>query len=251
MDADRADPGPADGAPGTDGGAPEKRIPRTAVDVTRLGLAAGAGVVIGGGAGVFAFFVDHGRFGFSALAVALLIGVAAGSIVYILHTLLVFYPLSADQLHRALLGSRPTGRFGTLGQLLSGTGPVIAAQWSVIAIATVLVFAVWPWLLREPLTVWTAIVVVATSWLATLVAYAVHYARFDAASGGMQFPDGNGRVFGDYVYLAVQVQTTFSTSDVSLTSASARAIVTGHTLVSFAFNTVIIAMLITILFIGG
>jgi uncharacterized membrane protein len=222
-----------------------------AVDVARLAIAAGAGVVLGA-ASLVAFVVfDRGHFGVSAIALALLIGVACGSIVYIVHSVLVFRPLAPDALKRVLLASRPTGRSGRIGELLSGTGPVIAAQWSIIAIATVLIFAVWPFLLQEAITVWSAIVVVATSWLATLVAYAVHYARFDAETAGMQFPDQGGRVFGDYVYLAVQVQTTFSTSDVSLTSAAARGIVTGHTLVSFAFNTVIIAMLITVLFIGG
>jgi len=34
-------------------------------------------------------------------------------------------------------------------------------------------------------------------------------------------------------------------------SSTARRIVTGHTLVSFAFATVIIAMLITVIFLGG
>jgi len=239
----------------TDGDVPGEtaaaRVPRTAVDFARLSISVVAGVVVGAAALAAIMLTDRGRLGLSALAVALLVVVAAGSLVYIVHTFLVFRGLDAPALKAALLGSRPTGRFGRLGQLVSGTGPLFAAQWSVIAIATVLIFAVWPSLLREPITVWTAIAVVATSWLATLVAYAVHYARFDAETGRLQFPDDDGRVFLDYVYLSVQVQTTFSTSDVSLTSAAARSIVTGHTLVSFAFSTVIIAMLITVLFIGG
>jgi uncharacterized membrane protein len=55
-------------------------------------------------------------------------------------------------------------------------------------------------------------------------------------------------------YLATQVQTTFSSSDVTVGSTATRKIVTGHALVAFAFafafNTVIIALLIAVLFLG-
>jgi len=46
------------------------------------------------------------------------------------------------------------------------------------------------------------------------------------------------------------VQTTFSSSDVEIGTTLTRRIVTGHTLVAFAFNTVIIALLIAVLFLG-
>ena len=62
------------------------------------------------------------------------------------------------------------------------------------------------------------------------------------------WPDPSGRaaapadvlalVFWDCVYLATQVQTTFSSSDVGIGTTLTRRIVTGHTLVAFAFNTV-------------
>jgi uncharacterized membrane protein len=57
-------------------------------------------------------------------------------------------------------------------------------------------------------------------------------------------------VFWDCVYLATQVQTTFSSSDVVVETTLTRRIVSGHTLVAFAFNTVIIALLIAVLFLG-
>jgi uncharacterized membrane protein len=83
-----------------------------------------------------------------------------------------------------------------------------------------------------------------------MLTYAVHYARVTATVGGLTFPGDNGVVFWDCIYLATQVQTTFSASDVTVESTLTRKIVTGHALVAFAFNTVIIALLIAVLFLG-
>lgn len=231
--------------------APTPPVPRAAFDVFRLAVAWIAGfnaawitlvvVLLVRGWEPFADLVALSVFAFSAVS----------SFAYLFHTVRTFARLDAGRLRTVLLGSTPRGRFGQIGETLSGTGPTIAVQWSIIAIAAVLTFTLWPGLLSQPTTVTLSILVVAASWAVTVIAYAVHYARFDAATGALDFPGkAAGRLFGDYVYLAVQVQTTFSTSDVSLLDVHGRRLVTGHTLVSFAFNTVIIAMLITVLFIG-
>ncbi|WP_424466510.1 DUF1345 domain-containing protein [Pseudoclavibacter helvolus] len=228
------------------------RIPRAGFDIVRLGIACIAGfnsawitvlvVVLVRGWHPVGDLVALSAFAFSA----------ASSLAYLVHTLRVFRGLDAERLREVLLATNPAGRFGRIGAVISGTGPTIAVQWSIIAIGAVLTFTLWPGLLSETTTVLFSVLVVAASWSVTMVAYAVHYARFDAAAGGFDYPgDDHGRIFSDYVYLAVQVQTTFSTSDVSLTLPGSRRLVTGHTLVSFAFNTVIIAMLITVLFVSG
>lgn len=219
-----------------------------AYDIVRLGLAALAGSLAGAVAVVAMAIARAGQLPWSAIVVGLFVFSAASSLFYIVHTMWVFARVDSATLRAWLDATTPRGRFAQFGAELSGTGPTIAVQWSVVAIASVILFTVWPELLDEEITVWLSIVVVATSWAVTVVAYAVHYARLDFGSGGLQYPDDKGRVFMDFVYLSVQVQTTFSTSDVSLTSTPARSIVTGHTIVSFAFNTVIIAMLITVLF---
>jgi uncharacterized membrane protein len=92
--------------------------------------------------------------------------------------------------------------------------------------------------------------VVTTAWLVTIVSYASHYARIVATVGGLTFPGEQGVVFWDCVYLATQVQTTFSSSDVTIESTLTRRIISGHTLVAFVFNTVIVALLIAVLFLG-
>lgn len=229
--------------------APPRRAPVLASDIVRLTCALAAGIVAATIA-VIIIACTSGLSDASWIVIALFTCSAASSLFYIVHTLWIFLRVDAPTLKAWLDASTPRGRFGRLGAELSGTGPTTAVQWSIIAIASVLLFTVFPGLLRDPVTVWLNIVVVGASWLVTMVAYAVHYARLNSAVGGLEYP-GHGRlIFLDYIYLSVQVQTTFSTSDVSLTTSTARSIVTGHTLVSFAFNTVIIAMLITVLFLG-
>ncbi len=229
----------------------EVRIPRLAFDVARLGLAGVAGLVAAIITAIVVLIVRGGRADGELLITCLLAFSAVSSVAYLVHTLLLFTRLSANDLKAVLNATNPHGRFGRLGAVISGTGPTIAVPWSIVAIGAVLVFTFWPGLLSAPVTVWFSVIVVAPPWLVTVLAYAVHYARFDAAVGGLEFPGSvTSRLFIDYLYLAVQVQTTFSTSDVSLDNAAARGLVTGHTLVSFAFNTVIIAMLITVLFLG-
>lgn len=230
---------------------PPAHVPRASYDVVRLAMASGAGF----SSALITIIVVLTLRGWEPvgdlIVVSLFAFSAGSSIAYLIHTLRVFNGLDPERLKQVLLATNPAGRFGRVGAMISGTGPTIAVQWSVIAIGTLLVFTVWPGLLREPVTVLFSILVVAASWCVTLIAYAVHYARFDAAHGGFDYPgDHHGRTFSDYLYLAAQVQTTFSTSDVSLTLPGPRRLVTGHTLVSFAFNTVIIAMLITVLFLG-
>lgn len=240
-------PGGAESAP-----ASSVRVPWVAWDGRRLVVASVAGATTAIVTAVITLIVRDGAFR-PDMAITCLFAFSAGwSLAYLVHTLHLFGRLDAAALHTVLVGSNPRSRFGRIGAILSGTGPTVAVQWSLIAIAAVLTFTVWPGLLREPATVIFSILVVAASWVVTIVAYGLHYARFDAVTEGLQFPDDkNGRLFVDYLYLSVQVQTTFSTSDVSLVSPAARGLVTGHTLVSFAFNTVIIAMLITVLFIGN
>lgn len=241
---------PSPGSPAGDPAATATvRAPRVASDVVRLGFAAIAGVNTAVITLVIGLIVGRGSVDGSIVVLCLFGFSAASSIAYLIHTLRVFGRMDGPRLREVLIASTPHGRFGRIGAMVSGTGPTIAVQWSIIAVAAVLVLTVWPGLETETITVWFSIVLVAASWSVTIVAYAVHYARLDAATKALQFPDGaDTHLFSDYIYLAVQVQTTFSTSDVSLLSASARRIVTGHTLVSFAFNTVIIAMLITVLF---
>ena len=54
-------------------------------------------------------------------------------------------------------------------------------------------------------------------------------------------------MFLDFFYLAVQVATTFASADVSVTTTKARRLITANSLISFGFNTVIVALLVSVL----
>jgi uncharacterized membrane protein len=185
-----------------------------------------------------------------AVVVAAYIFSAASSLAYFITTFAIFQNADTETLARWVAATAPTGRLSRLQAEFAGTGPTISVQWSGLAIVSVVVLALSPDLLRQPLVIALSAAVVTTSWLVTIASYAVHYARVTATVGGLTFPGDGGVVFWDCVYLATQVQTTFSSSDVVVETTLARRIVSGHTLVAFAFNTVIIALLIAVLFLG-
>ena len=92
---------------------------------------------------------------------------------------------------------------------------------------------------------------VVSSWLVVAVTYAVQYMRTDVAGGGLAFPGDERPVFSDYCYLALQISTTYSSSDVQVTAREMRRRVGRHTLVAFVFNSVIVALLVSALLVGA
>lgn len=131
--------------------------------------------------------------------------------------------------------------------------PTSAAQWAVLAVLAVVLVLVLPGLLDSVLANVLSFGVVITAWLVTVTAYAMHYARLNTQEESLELPGkkGDGPVFTDYYYLSAQIATTFSSSDVSILTTRARAIVTGQTYIAFAFSTFIIAMLISVLFLSN
>lgn len=91
------------------------------------------------------------------------------------------------------------------------------------------------------------VVATATSWLYIWMIYALRYAREDLRTPSLDFPGGGEREFSDYVYFGLAGQVTFGTTDVGVTTAAMRRHVTIHALMAFLYNTVILAMIISIL----
>jgi uncharacterized membrane protein len=225
-------------------------MPRLASDIRRLMFSASIGAI---GTiiaeGVYLGVTDT-RTSLEALVIAAYIFSTLSSLAYFITTFAVFQDADSATLARWLSATAPTDRLSKVTASFAGTGPNIPAQWSALAIASVVVLVFSPSLLEKAWVVALCAAVVTTSWLVTVVSYAVHYARVVATVGGLTFPGNEGVTFWDCVYLATQVQTTFSSSDVTIETSLTRKIVTGHSLVAFAFNTVIIALLITVLFLG-
>jgi uncharacterized membrane protein len=90
------------------------------------------------------------------------------------------------------------------------------------------------------------------SWAAVHTAFALHYAheyyRGDKP-GGLQFPSGDRDEHADYwdfVYFAFVIGMTAQVSDVGITDKTIRRTVTVHGIISFVFNTALLALMVNI-----
>ena len=68
-----------------------------------------------------------------------------------------------------------------------------------------------------------------------------------AANLRWTFPGRRTNAYADYVYFAIGVATTFGATDVSVTTPEMRRIVNLNVIVSFVYNSVIVALLVSIL----
>jgi uncharacterized membrane protein len=95
-----------------------------------------------------------------------------------------------------------------------------------------------------------AVGTVGFSWLFIQSFLAQHYAHeyYGSAGGpkekrgGLHFPGGEAPDYWDFFNFAVTIGAAAQTADISITSKAMRRLVTWHTLVAYAFNTIILAM---------
>ena len=64
---------------------------------------------------------------------------------------------------------------------------------------------------------------------------------------GLDFPDDKEPDFRDFAYFAFVIGCTFQVSDVEITSRQIRQLALFHGLISFVYNTVILALSVTII----
>ena len=98
--------------------------------------------------------------------------------------------------------------------------------------------------------------VVVCSWTLIHAVFAIHYAngyygnRGTAGPkvGGLEFPDGSAEPdFWDFVYFSLVIGMTCQVSDVQITSRPMRRLASVHGVLSFFFNTVVLALTVNIL----
>jgi uncharacterized membrane protein len=93
---------------------------------------------------------------------------------------------------------------------------------------------------------------VALSWIAVHTAFALHYAHDyyrGAKPGGLQFPNGDRDEHADYwdfVYFSFVIGMTAQVSDVGITDKTIRRTATAHGIISFVFNTALLALMVNI-----
>ncbi len=90
------------------------------------------------------------------------------------------------------------------------------------------------------------------AWLLTHTACTLRYAhlyyRDDREGvGGLTFPGERPPDYLDFAYFAFTVGMCFQVSDVTITSRLIRRAVTGHALLSFAYNTAVLALALNLL----
>ena len=96
-----------------------------------------------------------------------------------------------------------------------------------------------------------ATVTIALSWAAVHTAFALHYAHdyYRGKPGGLQFPSGERDEHADYwdfVYFSFVIGMTAQVSDVGITDKLIRRTATVHGIISFVFNTALVALMVNI-----
>jgi uncharacterized membrane protein len=97
-----------------------------------------------------------------------------------------------------------------------------------------------------------ATVTIALSWAAVHTTFALHYAHEfyrGPKPGGLQFPSGDTHEDADYwdfVYFSFVIGMTAQVSDVGITDKTIRRTATAHGIVSFIYNTALVALMVNI-----
>jgi uncharacterized membrane protein len=97
-----------------------------------------------------------------------------------------------------------------------------------------------------------ATVTIALSWAAVHTTFALHYAHDyyrGAKPGGLQFPSGDTQEHADYwdfVYFSFVIGMTAQVSDVGITAKTIRRTATAHGIISFVYNTALVALMVNI-----
>ncbi len=99
-----------------------------------------------------------------------------------------------------------------------------------------------------------AIVAIVASWLLMHTMFALHYASFfycqDGSEagyiGGLEFSETDQPDYWDFIYFTFTLGMTSQTSDTAIVSSAMRRLALGHTVVSFFFYSVILALTVSI-----
>lgn len=164
--------------------------------------------------------------------------------VFLLLTRIAFGTLRGDGLRSRLRRSEESSRLVRV--LFLGGARSWAMLVAMMGIVAVLLLTQGdarsnPWLVAS------SVACVVGTWLLLVGVFTVEYMRTWANDDSLEFPGDQPPGITDFVYLSVQLSTTFSSSDVTLVTSKARSLATAHSLAAFAYSTVIIAVFASLL----
>jgi uncharacterized membrane protein len=91
---------------------------------------------------------------------------------------------------------------------------------------------------------------VISAWGVLHTSFTLHYAylyyRSEESAGGLEFPSEQNPNQLDFAYFAFTIAVSFAVSDVNVTDRSIRRAVLGHQILSFFYNTSILALVINL-----
>jgi uncharacterized membrane protein len=108
---------------------------------------------------------------------------------------------------------------------------------------------------RDVRTIFT-VGAVTTSWILLHTIFTIRYAHLyhnyhnattGIEGGGIDFPDAEMPDYIDFAYFSFVIGMTFQVSDVTISSKTVRRYVLLHSLISFVFNTIIVALTVNII----
>jgi uncharacterized membrane protein len=108
----------------------------------------------------------------------------------------------------------------------------------------------------EPCAAALCLFTVALAWTMTHTAFTFRYAhlyyRNDAEGvGGIDLPGGAAPAYFDFAYFAFTIGMCFQVSDLCVTSHQIRRTVLLHAIISFAYNSVVLAFVLNLVFASG
>lgn len=176
----------------------------------------------------------------------------AFGVAFMVLTLIRFTGVDARQLYRDLrtVSRGPNER--SLGVWRIGSTLSWTVQLSITALVVVVAMMLDPLVRGHFALRLLGVAVVAVSWGMLVLAQALAYARLYARSSrqGIAFAGTPEPVYSDFLSLSVGVSAMFGPADATLSGRRVRTLMRNHVLVSFAFNSMVVATLATLLLVA-
>jgi uncharacterized membrane protein len=178
---------------------------------------------------------------------AALLGWDSGALIYLVWTWALFFALSEDDI-RMIAAREDEDRSMILLFVLAAIGASLGAIFLVLTAAREATG--FDKIVATPLVILTLIV----SWSLLHTLFILHYAHLyfgdedenGVPNGGLEFPYEGKLSYLDFAYFVGNLAVAFQNSDVKTRSREFRNLILVHTLISYFFNTIILALCVNI-----